>query len=826
MVEKRRDYIKHPVLIFLVVVVVFPVMWVVSTSFRRDEAAFSTKLFSSRLTVQHYRDLVSPERNIPVLIQNLQNMLSRVKPYSDWTYERLKKAKDDELKRLKDYLSETKRRYDSAKASYQNVVNKMSERAETVKTQVVNLAKALEEKVSVPSLSFSPELGAALYEVLRERGYSSDAHLALKTDLEKFTGIDTSSPEGFQTAVEQLRIFYEQLGGKYRGELSALEEKMKNIQKELESVKRRQELVQGEVLEMNLIFERDLFPEFTSISETLTGLVSLKRNLEQTKMATIFFVDDEIFLRTVPSLLERSKEVLEKLEVFSDHRDLAERLKSVVASLGELSEIDEVVRSKTAYADLVKAYENLYPRLERSLTELSNNLEVFESKFSLLKELNGEIEKLQRELQALSRDKEALKKKVEALEKSLEEPRRTLSLKVFTHQLRERIDSLETIKGLRTPDLLKYSAFIEFLRNFANSYRPRGEEDEVLKVVRETLEKMRWIEEYRTFVSKFENFSRNLGDVLGKFEQQLKDFENVSDQLLRVASSGVFVTSEILNNAYDLVKMDFVSRVRAEMSVAARKAGTLMDVLPFSDLRRDLRNVDSQLFRIDQIWKQKTKHYFWRWVLNSVVVSLVVAFITTAVCAVAAYPFSRMRFFGRRYGIMALLLIQMFPGVIFMIAIYDLLNFLGKYIPFMGVDSLGGLIFAYLTGIAYNMYLIKGFYDTIPDSLEEAAIVDGATRFQSFYKIVLPLARPILTVVFLLVFIGTFNEYVVARIVLQRIENYTYALGLNAFATGPYETEWGLFTAAALLGMMPMVILFLSLQRYLVSGLTRGAVKG
>jgi len=168
----------------------------------------------------------------------------------------------------------------------------------------------------------------------------------------------------------------------------------------------------------------------------------------------------------------------------------------------------------------------------------------------------------------------------------------------------------------------------------------------------------------------------------------------------------------------------------------------------------------------------------------------------------------------------------MFPGVIFMIAIYDLLNFLGKYIPFMGVDSLGGLIFAYLTGIAYNMYLIKGFYDTIPDSLEEAAIVDGATRFQSFYKIVLPLARPILTVVFLLVFIGTFNEYVVARIVLQRIENYTYALGLNVFATGPYETEWGLFTAAALLGMMPMVILFLSLQRYLVSGLTRGAVKG
>jgi maltose/maltodextrin transport system permease protein len=160
-----------------------------------------------------------------------------------------------------------------------------------------------------------------------------------------------------------------------------------------------------------------------------------------------------------------------------------------------------------------------------------------------------------------------------------------------------------------------------------------------------------------------------------------------------------------------------------------------------------------------------------------------------------------------------------------MIAIYDLLNFMGKYIPFIGIDTLGGLIFAYLTNIAYNMYLIKGFYDTIPTSLEEAAIVDGATRFQSFYKIIIPLARPILTVVFLLVFIGTFNEYVVARIILQNVRHYTYALGLQAFATGPYETEWGLFTAAALLGMTPMVILFLSLQRYLVSGLTRGAVK-
>jgi len=266
--------------------------------------------------------------------------------------------------------------------------------------------------------------------------------------------------------------------------------------------------------------------------------------------------------------------------------------------------------------------------------------------------------------------------------------------------------------------------------------------------------------------------------------------------------------------------------VSSNLNIVSKKAGELMDNMPYREIKGYLRKIDNEIFRIDQIWKQKTKHYFLRWVRNSIIVSGVSAIITTFICALAAYPFSRMRFWGRRYGILTLLLIQMFPSAVYMIAIYSLLNLLGKFIPFLGLDTLSGLTFVYLGNIAYNMFLIKGYYDTIPDSLEESAMIDGATRFQTFYKIILPLARPILTVVVILTFMNVFNEFIFARIILQDAQKYTYAIGLWTFSSGPYMTEWGLFTAAALLGMLPMTILFLSLQKYIVSGLTKGAVKG
>jgi maltose/maltodextrin transport system permease protein len=306
----------------------------------------------------------------------------------------------------------------------------------------------------------------------------------------------------------------------------------------------------------------------------------------------------------------------------------------------------------------------------------------------------------------------------------------------------------------------------------------------------------------------------------------ISDFEKKWADLLRASLNGEKVSVRELDELYNIIKTDYVNMVGSNISVVSRKAGDLMDTIPYRELKKDLNSVDKELFRINQIWTQKTKHYFLRWVKNSIVVAGVAALITTFVCSLAAYPFSRMRFWGRKYGILAMLLIQMFPSAVYMIAVYSLLNLLGKFIPLLGLDTLTGLTFIYLGNIAYNVYLIKGYYDTIPSSLEESAMIDGATRFQTFYKIVIPLALPILTVVVILTFMNIFNEFVFARIILQDAKNYTYAIGLWTFSSGPYQTEWGLFTAAALLGMLPMTVLFLSLQKYIVSGLTKGAVKG
>jgi maltose/maltodextrin transport system permease protein len=263
-----------------------------------------------------------------------------------------------------------------------------------------------------------------------------------------------------------------------------------------------------------------------------------------------------------------------------------------------------------------------------------------------------------------------------------------------------------------------------------------------------------------------------------------------------------------------------------------RASRLISDMLDFSPsystgISGSLKSMDKNLFDVVQIWKTKQRTYFFftRWLLNSVIVALSVAIISVLAAALAAYPFSRLRFSGRRQGLLVLLLIQMFPSVMFMIAIYALLQFLGMYIPSLGLNSLGGLIFAYSGGIAFNIYLIKGYYDTIPNSLEESAMIDGCTRFQAFIKVVAPLARPILAVVAILTFMNIFNEFVMARVFLQDITKWTYAVGLWQFS-GEFQTEWGPFCSAALIGAIPMVLFFLILQDYIVGGLTQGSVKG
>jgi arabinogalactan oligomer/maltooligosaccharide transport system permease protein len=216
-----------------------------------------------------------------------------------------------------------------------------------------------------------------------------------------------------------------------------------------------------------------------------------------------------------------------------------------------------------------------------------------------------------------------------------------------------------------------------------------------------------------------------------------------------------------------------------------------------------------------------------RWLINTIVVAGVTSLMTVMIGAIAAYAFSRFRFKGRRMGLMALLLIQMFPALLAVVAIYLIVLHLGDVFPRVGLNTLVGLILVYLGGVmGINTWLLKGFFDSIPTELDESARVDGATPAQIFWGVILPLAAPVLAVIALLSFIGTLNEYIIASVILQTADKWTLPVGMFGYVNDQYAQHWGPFAAGVLLAAIPVVILFMSLQRFIVHGLTQGSVKG
>jgi arabinogalactan oligomer/maltooligosaccharide transport system permease protein len=219
-------------------------------------------------------------------------------------------------------------------------------------------------------------------------------------------------------------------------------------------------------------------------------------------------------------------------------------------------------------------------------------------------------------------------------------------------------------------------------------------------------------------------------------------------------------------------------------------------------------------------------HYV-RWYVNWLIVAVATALLTVMLGALAAYAFSRFRFKGRRFGMLALLLVQMFPQLLAVVAIYLIVKGLGDAFPAVGLNTLTGLILVYLGGaLGVNTWLLKGFFDTIPSELDESARVDGATPSQIFWGVVLPLATPVLIVVAMFSFISTINEFAIASALLQTKNNFTLPLGLRGFIDQQYAEHWGPFAAGVLLAAIPATIIFFFLQRYIVAGLSQGAVKG
>lgn len=213
------------------------------------------------------------------------------------------------------------------------------------------------------------------------------------------------------------------------------------------------------------------------------------------------------------------------------------------------------------------------------------------------------------------------------------------------------------------------------------------------------------------------------------------------------------------------------------------------------------------------------------WLWNSVKIATISALLIVAISTTAAYAFARMKFARRQFILNSMLLLQMFPVAVALVAIYAIFDRLGGVFPAVGLNTHGALVLAYSGGIAGHVWTLKGYYDTLPVEIEEAARVDGATAWQTFSRVLLPMALPMLVVVFLLAFIGAIIEYPVASVLLTQQDQLTLAVGSKLFVH-EHNFRWGDFAAAALLSGLPITVVFLLAQRWMISGLAAGGVKG
>jgi len=222
-----------------------------------------------------------------------------------------------------------------------------------------------------------------------------------------------------------------------------------------------------------------------------------------------------------------------------------------------------------------------------------------------------------------------------------------------------------------------------------------------------------------------------------------------------------------------------------------------------------------------------TARPFVTWYKNSLIIALGGSLIGVFIGACAAFAFSRLRFRGRRTGLLALLLLQMFPALLAFVGLYITFSRIGEVLPAFGLNTTWGLILAYMGGaMGANVWLLKGYFDTVPRELDEAARVDGATHARVFFTVILPLVRPILVTVFMITFVGLFGEFMLASIFLTDVDAQTLGVGLYGMTLGNERVAlFGEFAAASLLASLPIMILYFVFQKQLVSGLTQGSVK-
>lgn len=802
---KKRKVLTHIILIVVCIVVLFPIVWVVSTSLRRDNAAFSTKMFSSRLTIQNYRDLLAPEQNGPRLVSDIDALILSAPPHDKITTEEAKQLFAKDVQKFQNYIKET----ESLKAKIDENINEIRDYFEQNSDQLIaTFSKNLDDIITV--LNF--EKPAQYIDVAAYDLYNN--------------GVDLSSISDVDPTAGQQK-WEEMIGGR-KSQIEILKGEIDSVNSTLQPLQKSYAAYQSQFTNQIGTIKSLLVPQLKEYSKVLNSLLQILESAKNSSAPAEFLPDEEAIKSNFTTVLSAIADVRVKTEKYQDLQEISDTVNEFVALYNKvLSQWENFsYKDRAPYRDFLNTTDAFTTNVASTIKESVQLLNQLNSTTEKMLELQAQINQYSSNLTRLQNQLDKLNDEVTKAYEEISPALIYLNSEVVKAQLsdiKSRVSSLKLPTQLQLLNIQSKRVF-GLVTDFASQLPESSKEQKSLRALIKNID---WpgtakdmFTNYDLFVQSYEPYIKELKMYLNEVSIQGPEFMNVS-------KTGIKVRPQSLEKLTDVVLSTYRSDVVPSMNVMSRKATELSDKLDLSSAAKgQLKAIDGAAFRIDQIWQRKADNYLVRWILNSIIVAITVSLITTAVTALAAYPFSRMRFKGRKYGIMGLLLIQMFPAIMYMIAIYTFLSFAGKYIPGFGLSKLSGLIFAYLGGIAYNMYLIKGYYDTIPDSLEEAALIDGATRWQTFVKIVIPLASPILAVIVILTFMSTFNEFILAKIILQDVKQYTYAVGLYTFSTGPFETEWGLFTAAALIGMVPMVVLFLLMQRYIVGGLVSGAVKG
>ncbi len=803
MVKKERKLLTHITLIIVSILVLFPIVWVVSTSLRRDNAAFSTKLFSNRLTLQNYIDLIAPEKNGPRLVSDIDALVLMAPPHDNDTLEKANEYFKKDIELFKKYIAET----ETLKKS--------------IDTNMETLRKYFEENSDTLVKMFNSDID----KIIKELDFQKPSTYLEVAAYDLYTNqYDVSLLDGVDYLKGEAQ--WNSLIGERKAKIDDLKNQIQLLANEVSPLEKNYRAYQSQYIATLRTVNSYLIPQLKEYALSLDSAKNILDTAEKSQVYSSLTPDESEVRFKFENMFAEINNLRVNSQKFQDLVELDNSLKQFQKVYDEIiSRWDNFEhKDKAPFADFLNTIDVFSTRVAGTVKETRLIIEKLNDITSKLLELQAKINPAKKKISDFEAKIDQLNQEIEKAYKAISEAKIYLKVQIVKKQLEEikqKVQNLKLPTQLQIMNLQSKRVF-GITSDIVNDL-PDSKKKNTLKNI---ISKIDWPGIAKDMFTNYDIFSENYNSFIDDLKLYLSDVEIQGPKFMPAAKAGIKVRPQSLERLTDTVLSTYRTNVVPNMNVMSRKASELSDKLKIKDTEKLLKALDGAAFRIDQIWQRKPDHYMLRWILNSVIVALSVAIVTTAVTALAAYPFSRMRFRGRKYGIMSLLLIQMFPAIMYMIAIYSFLSFAGKYVPGFGLNKLSGLIFAYLGGIAYNMYLIKGYYDTIPDSLEEAALIDGATRWQTFVKIVLPLASPILAVIVILTFMGTFNEFVLARIILQDVKQYTYAIGLYTFSTGPFETQWGLFTAAALIGMIPMVILFLLMQKYIVGGLVKGAVKG